>query len=930
MSSTRTVAAPPYTPRSDDATTRRRGLLRGWRPALLIAVRTSWRHRGRTVLICALIALPVFSMSFVDTWFRTQELTLDERLTRTMGRADAVAYVTPSTTIEPPVPAPGEPSFALSGDERDPATVDLATLLPPDTVLAPLATGGEASTIVQSGDRSDGAALVVGGLDSPLAAGMVELQDGRHPAGPDEIALSPGLADLLGVGVDDSVGIAGERTFVVVGLVVEPDCLACATVWVTDDADLGAVEEAPQFPGYLVDLPAGADVRALWISLAAEGVSFVSRDAVLNPDAYQTVSYDDPVDVQVVGAVALIGVFGLLEVVLLAGTAFAVGARRQVRELGWVAASGGTRRDVRLVVLAQGVVLGAVAGVVGAGLGVFAVLALSGPLEQLSGKLFGGVVVRPLDLAGIAAFGVLAATLAAILPARVVAKQPVMAALANSYAPPASRVRRPLLGVGLLLVGATAALGATVRLTAVVDAFNRQLAVSGDEPPAGQDFWQPPSTTPYLAVATVGMCLVVAAALLLVPVLVGAVARFGRYLPLVPRLALRDAGRHRHRTAPAIGAITLVVGGSVALGFGLLADHTKNVEGYVAEAPAGYAVIRTAYDELGQRAVATPPATANAVAAALDARPVPLARAGIAVVPSEVMGDDPGPQPLQLLSTLRCDGYDGCLSSGTEVLVGPIEALGAVSGREVSPAARSTLASGGAVVLGTGVAEAAGTVEIGSFFGVDENEVDAANPQLSQTHRLPATVLEMPRINLGAVFLTPETAQSLGYVTTPGPVVLVTKRAPTADQEEAARVVARDAGADVYVERGYQSNPMPIFVVLGAISGLITLGGIAIAVGLAAAEGRADLATLGAVGAAPRRRRALAMAQAAVVGVLGSILGIALGTFAAVVARFGLDIGYWAVPWPLLGIVGVGVPVLAMAVAGVFTRSRLPMVRRVA
>ncbi len=46
--------------------------------------------------------------------------------------------------------------------------------------------------------------------------------------------------------------------------------------------------------------------------------------------------------------------FGVLEIVLLAGTAFAVGARRQTRELGLVAAAGGTARDVRRIVLLQG------------------------------------------------------------------------------------------------------------------------------------------------------------------------------------------------------------------------------------------------------------------------------------------------------------------------------------------------------------------------------------------------------------------------------------------------------------------------------------------------------------------------------------------------------------------------------------------------
>jgi putative ABC transport system permease protein len=102
------------------------------------------------------------------------------------------------------------------------------------------------------------------------------------------------------------------------------------------------------------------------------------------------------------------------------------------------------------------------------------------------------------------------------------------------------------------------------------------------------------------------------------------------------------------------------------------------------------------------------------------------------------------------------------------------------------------------------------------------------------------------------------------------------------------------------------------------------------AVGLAAAEGRADLATLGAVGADPRRRRRIAMAQAGVVGGLGCLLGLLLGTFIATLAHGGLLTRVWVVPWTLIGLAVVGVPMVAMLVAGTFTRSRLPMVRRIA
>ena len=66
---------------------------------------------------------------------------------------------------------------------------------------------------------------------------------------------------------------------------------------------------------------------------------------------------------QVYAVLVLIGVMALLEVVLLAGPAFAVGARRQSRTLALIAANGGGPAQARRVVLASALVLGSVGAV---------------------------------------------------------------------------------------------------------------------------------------------------------------------------------------------------------------------------------------------------------------------------------------------------------------------------------------------------------------------------------------------------------------------------------------------------------------------------------------------------------------------------------------------------------------------------------------
>lgn len=131
------------------------------------------------------------------------------------------------------------------------------------------------------------------------------------------------------------------------------------------------------------------------------------------------------------------------------------------------------------------------------------------------------------------------------------------------------------------------------------------------------------------------------------------------------------------------------------------------------------------------------------------------------------------------------------------------------------------------------------------------------------------------------------------------------------------------------MERGYQSDLGVGLLILVAAAAVITLGATGIATGLAQADARADQATLGAVGAAPGIRRRLAGAQAMSLAWLGSLFGIGAG-FAPALALIGavrsLEV---TIPWLSLMLVLVGIPLLAGATAFVFTRSRVPMERRV-
>jgi len=187
--------------------------------------------------------------------------------------------------------------------------------------------------------------------------------------------------------------------------------------------------------------------------------------------------------------------------------------------------------------------------------------------------------------------------------------------------------------------------------------------------------------------------------------------------------------------------------------------------------------------------------------------------------------------------------------------------------------------------------------------------------------------------------MTWRTARSLGLDPVASMVLATTSRMPTvAEQDRLQAALGNTAG--VYVERGPRPrSDTRTLLLLAVVAGVIALGAAAIATGLAAADGRADLGTLAAVGASPRVRRGLSLSQSGVIAGLGSLLGAAAGLGGSVAVLLALNRGgadVWpaptpypiTLPWRNVGIALLVVPVVAMLGAGLLTRSRLPIERR--
>ena len=268
---------------------------------------------------------------------------------------------------------------------------------------------------------------------------------------------------------------------------------------------------------------------------------------------------------------ALIVVSVVLEVVLLAGPAFAVGVRRQRRDLALMAATGGTPADLRRVVLAGGVVLGGGAAVLGAGLGVGAARLAMPVFSRLRNSSFGPFEVSPLVVGLVVLVGVVAGLAAAYVPARQAARTDVVSALAGRRGQVRTSWRSPVLGLVLVAAG----IGGVV------------LGARGNE----------------VGVAA-GAVLLVVGGVAAAPWLVGLLAPLAGRLPTSGRLAVRDATRNRSRTAPAVAAVMATVAGVTALAIGSTSDSAQSQRDYVPQAPMGAATLQGDMDERTWTAVA--------------------------------------------------------------------------------------------------------------------------------------------------------------------------------------------------------------------------------------------------------------------------------------------------------------------------------------
>ncbi|MBM7053103.1 FtsX-like permease family protein [Streptomyces durocortorensis] len=947
--------------------------LPGWRAAFRIARRDAVRAKGRSALVVAMIALPVLGVTAADLTYRSALPTKAEELTADLGSADA-RYRDQGLG---PVRLEQMPDANLWGTYED--SPDLLPQAERKSVDVP-ATFPEGSRYLT--ERSVPASVTTrhGIADAritelrigdPLLRGRIELTDGAFPKAADEIAATEAFIEASGLSVGDRVTVRGpQQHYTLVGAVELPAELKQKSLFALPGAVIAPWKKSsdddkeilpPQADKleWLVQGPPGEGVT--WPDVLAaneKGVVVASRQVVLDPPpdseipmAAQMGDFGDG-SAELAAAAVTVAAMAVLEIVLLAGPAFAVGARRSRRQLGLVGSCGGSRGQVRAVVLAGGAVLGGVGAVAGVGAG-FGLTTLFRPMiEDFTGRRFGELTVQPWEILGIALLGLVTGVLAALAPAIVAGRQSVLESLSGRRGTRRSSRVLPVVGVIALAAGVAVAVYG---------------GISGD--------------TTFVAGGSV---LAELGVLGCIPVIVGLLGRLGRRLPLTPRIALRDAARNRGRTAPAVAAVMAAVAGSVAIATytssssaeeeyrhqpnltsGVAALSTTDTAGK-AELPRARAAVEQNLPVSGDRAdigrvwagsdcfvyyeEENGCGTLELVKPTGKAHSCPLKGEGARELAPRLSAEE----HKRLMNSPACMDENFTMTSfnidSNKIVVGDAALLTSYVKLD-DPAAAKALAEGTPVLLNSSYAKNGEvTVKAAHIYNDRDRKNRDRHPgkAVTTTEQLkvyvaPDRYAATPSIRM---VMPQRTADRLGLYSEEIGSVYPLDSEPTDAERQAVDAAIKLTGDNTYVMTANsmrQGDDAAILLILALFAGVVTLGAAAITTGLSKADAEADLTTLSAVGAPPGVRRSLSGFQCLVVALTGVLLGTAAGLVPAVALRLTdlraaleamredpMQSAYTPIvmPWETIGLLALVVPVLAGLLAAGLTSSRLTLARR--
>ncbi len=704
---------------------------------------------------------------------------------------------------------------------------------------------------------------------------MLSLVSGHYPAGPGQVAVTQGVATTFNLRIGDAWHQGGQ-TRQVTGIVQNPQSLLDEFALVAP----GQVSQPSQVT-VLFTAPRGKNPAS---------IGSLSKYVVTRQDAVAS----NPLNPETI--VLALATVGMLLIALVAVGGFTVLAQRRLRSLGMLGALGATDRNIRLVVRANGVLVGVVGALAGTVLGLAAWLAYRPRLESSAHHVIGAFQLPWIVIGPAMALAVVATYFAASRPARAVTKIPVVAALSGRPAPPKQVHRSALPGVVLFVVAAAL------------------LSYSGKSSNGGG--------APELVFGIVAL---IVAIILLAPFCLVVLASFGRRAPIAARLALRDLARYRARSGSALAAISLGVF-IAALVCVLTAQRYGNVLDYAGPNVASNQII--VYTPNGGPGGGGGPGNGPGGSSPSPTASTPQAQAAVAQNIAKALGSNTVIELDQAGANLT-HAAAGRSWSGPIYVATPqlLQAFG-IKASDVNPDADILTMRPGL----SGISDMQLNYGNGNGSGGNGNGPPTSWPCPKGQCLASPVIQEVGALPSGTsapnTVITEHAIHTLGLHTSASGWLIQAPHPPTAVQITDARLTASAAGMTIETKSSTPSSA-EILNYATAFGIALALGILAMSIGLLRSETAGDLRTLTATGASSLTRRQLTAATAFALALGGAVLG----TVAAYVAAIGYA---WDnpldglselsnVPVQQLLFILVGMPVVA-AVVGWLMAGREPSV----
>ncbi len=413
-------------------------------------------HKLRLALTALSVVLGVGFVAGTFVLTDTLSSTFDNLFAQVNGNTDA--QIQSTQTLKPQ-----DPSEPHRGPVPDSilATVEKV----PGVALAGGYLSGQADIIGKDGKILAGQAPNFGASASNLGTlSPFKIKEGRSPKGPTEMAMDAGTAKREHFALGDKVRVEASQTgtYTLVGIVSfgSQDDLAGAKFALWDVPTAQQVLHRPgEFDTISVKAAKGLSrpelVQRLQAVLPA-GLRAITSDAAAAQQADQvkkSLGFLSTFLLAFAGVSLFVGAFIIYNT-------FTIIVAQRLRELALLRALGASRKQVTRSVLAEGLVVGFFASLVGVGFGVVVAIGLKAVFSAVGADLPSTtMVIKPRTVIVPVIVGVLITTLSSWGPARKASKVPPVAAIRGAESIPEGRsLRRRLVSGGLVLALGIAAL----------------------------------------------------------------------------------------------------------------------------------------------------------------------------------------------------------------------------------------------------------------------------------------------------------------------------------------------------------------------------------------------------------------------------------------------------------------------------------------